>query len=76
MAASYITYEHCQWQRRREKHGVKRAVEVMSAKQMEKEKLKEEARQKRRQGREDKDRAEEEARLEQERRRKQWWRLW
>ncbi|KAF2096392.1 hypothetical protein NA57DRAFT_25674, partial [Rhizodiscina lignyota] len=75
-ATTFLKYEHCQWQRQREKQGVKRAVEIMSTKQLEKEKVKEEAKQRRRKEREEREKAEEEARLEQERRRKQWWRFW
>lgn len=69
---AWASYEYCQRQRRTEKAGVQRAVEVMDQKRVEKAKRTEEAKQKRRREIEEKERLE----AEEAQRRKRWWKFW
>lgn len=68
---SWGMYEYCNYQRRREKEGVKKAVEIMDLKRVEKEKRARELKEKIKRELQEKERAEEE-----ERKRKQWWKVW
>lgn len=69
-------FEYCKAQIRREKAGMKMAVEVMDAKRMEKDKRLEEARERRRREKREQEDAEERARLEEQKRKSQWYRFW
>lgn len=70
---SFGSYEYCQYQRRREKAGVQRAVEVMDQKRVEKAKRLEDEKQKRRLGKEQKERQAEEDTTRSQRK---WWKPW
>jgi cytochrome c oxidase assembly protein subunit 20 len=79
MAVTIAGYQYCQFQRGKEKEGMKAAVRIMEEKNEEKWKRREEMRAKQLKRREEEDakRRAEEARLEEERRRRRsWFRFW
>ena len=69
--SSFIVYEICQYKRKVEKEGMKRAVEIIDRKKVEREERMKEVREKRRQ-----EKMEADARIEEGQRERSWWKVW